>query len=205
MLAEAFSPSARSPTGRPTGCAGGAVFSRWSKIVLSSTPGCGRSNCAFTRPSARSARSRPFMQHGHQVAILHYARAELFGGGGVHVLERRAVRRRPHQPRVQQSRESEIGGVFALSGDLVQAVFAPGGVRRHRERRHRFQRHVGQVALDALAIDQFRVGDALAGRRGIRDHTRLHLQPLGGRLELFGGHLQQHRPRFGGGGAQGRG
>src|ERR1039458_5887669 len=56
MVAEAFSPAAKSPLA-PAGRACGAVLRRGSKMVLSSTVGGGGSNCALTRPSARSARS----------------------------------------------------------------------------------------------------------------------------------------------------
>src|ERR1039458_1826934 len=103
MVADAFSPAARSPAA-PAGRNGGAVLSRWSKMVLSSTPGGAGSNCAFTWP---------IVQDGQQVAIPDHAGAELLGGAGIGVEQFRAVRRGSHHAAMQQAWESEIGGVFS--------------------------------------------------------------------------------------------
>jgi len=88
-------------------------------------PVCGRSNCAWMRPSACSAMSGALVEHGNQVAVAHHANAGQFlSGAGVDALQGCAVCRGTENPRVEHPRKSDVAGVFSLAGDLFEGILA---------------------------------------------------------------------------------
>ena len=173
-------------------------------MVWSSTPVCGRSNCAFTRASALSARSG----RSCSTAIISPSlttRAPAFSAALVSAPFNCApcaggrTRRACSMPG-----KHEIAGVLRLAGDFIERVLARRRVTDNRVRGDRFDRDVLHVPLDALALHQLPVGHALAGRVGIGHHAGLHVQPGGGRLQLLARHLQQDGFRLGARAAQRR-
>ena len=77
-------------------------------MVLSSTPGGGGSNCAFTRAERVVGQIGPFVENGDHSPSL-TTRAPDFSAALVSTSFRlRAVRRRPHQARMQQAGKHEV-------------------------------------------------------------------------------------------------
>ena len=91
-----------------------------------SAPGCGVVHSALTRPSAFAAASGSACSTATRPSSLTTVTpGSLRGGGGVDLRERRAVRRRAEDLRVEHAGQADVAGVLGPAGHLVARVEAP--------------------------------------------------------------------------------
>ena len=165
-----------------------------------------RTECRLDQPERLVRFVAMFVQHGYDLAVPNHAHARhRFGGLRVDGRELHAVRRRPHDARMQRARRHDVAGILRTPRDLVDRIAS----RRRRaddlEVRDGFERGLAfDAAFDPLARGELTIRDVLAAVGLRRDHAVLHLEIGRVRAEFLGRHLHEYRACFGRRGTQHR-
>ena len=127
------------------------------------------------------------------------------GGGGVELCQRRAMRGRAQDARVEHPREADVGRILRAAGHLFRRIEPLRRAAHHAEFGGGAQNgFLAHDTRDLRALRKFAVADPACRLSGDGDHAVRHDEIAFRHAEFFRGQPQQHRARFRGRGAQRR-